>query len=123
VQDPRHRKMNQLSRRRLNTISRCSIGACALLLVGIVAGCASTASQARPGPAHAAAATSPTPTPTYCYPRSDSRYRGSCYEAGESCPDAYHDMTGVAGDGQTITCAFDGYDDRWFWGLTDLGVP
>jgi hypothetical protein len=123
VPDPRHRKMSQLTRRRLNTISRCIISLCALLLVGIVAGCASTPSPPRPGPARAAAATSPSAIATYCYPRSDSRYRGSCYEAGEYCPDAYHDMTGVAGHGQTITCAYDGNDDRWRWQLTRLGLP
>jgi hypothetical protein len=45
-------------------------------------------------------APAPTPTPS-CYPLSDE---GTCYEPGEYCRDSDQGTTGVAGDGETITC-------------------
>lgn len=51
----------------------------------------------------------PTPTTASCYPISDE---GTCYEPGEYCRDDDHGVTGVAGDGETITCE---YNDGWRW--------
>jgi hypothetical protein len=56
------------------------------------------------------AQTTPTPpTPTGCYPLSSS---GHCYEPGEYCPNADHGMSGVAGDGEAITCE---NNNGWRW--------
>jgi hypothetical protein len=44
-----------------------------------------------------------------CYPTSDE---GTCYQPGEYCRDNDHGVTGVAGDGETITCE---YNDGWRW--------
>jgi hypothetical protein len=51
----------------------------------------------------------PTPTPTACFPTTDS---GGCYEPGEYCRDGDHGTSGVAGDGEAITCE---YDNGWRW--------
>jgi hypothetical protein len=45
-----------------------------------------------------------------CYPKASS---GNCYEPGEFCPHADAGMTGVAGDGKTITCELVGGYYRW----------
>jgi hypothetical protein len=37
---------------------------------------------------------------------------GGCYEPGEHCRDSDHGMSGVAGDGETITCED---NDGWRW--------
>lgn len=74
----------------------------------------------RPAPATAvaaptpASAPSPAPAPppataTSCYPLSNE---GTCYEPGEYCRDDDHGVTGVAGDGETITCED---NDGWRW--------
>lgn len=56
------------------------------------------------------AAPSPPPaTAASCYPLSDE---GTCYEPGEFCRDSDHGVTGVAGDGETITCED---NDGWRW--------
>lgn len=44
-----------------------------------------------------------------CSPLTDS---GNCYEPGEYCRDADHGDTGVAGDGESITCED---NDGWRW--------
>jgi hypothetical protein len=44
-----------------------------------------------------------------CTPLSNE---GTCYEAGEYCRDSDHGATGVAGNGETITCA---NNDGWRW--------
>jgi len=81
-----------------------------------------TAAQARP-PAPSAPAPEPTqqttppapppppppPTTQACYPLSDE---GTCYEPGEYCRDDDHGATGMAGDGETITCED---NDGWRW--------
>jgi hypothetical protein len=55
-----------------------------------------------PPPAPAPAPTSaPPPAPAGCYPKASS---GNCYEPGEFCPHADAGMSGVAGDGEAITC-------------------
>jgi hypothetical protein len=55
-------------------------------------------------------ATIPAPAPQpSCYPISDE---GTCYEPGEYCRDDDHGMSGVAGDGETITCED---NDGWRW--------
>jgi cardiolipin synthase A/B len=51
----------------------------------------------------------PPPTPTGCYPKSSS---GNCYEPGEYCSDADHEMSGVAGDGEPIVCTD---NNGWRW--------
>jgi hypothetical protein len=51
----------------------------------------------------------PTPTPTGCYPLTNS---GGCYEPGEYCRDTDHGLSGVAGDGEAITCE---YNNGWRW--------
>jgi hypothetical protein len=58
-----------------------------------------------------AAATTPAaaPTPAGCHPISDE---GTCYEPGEYCRYDDEGMTGVAGDGETITCED---NDGWRW--------
>ena len=43
----------------------------------------------------------PGPMPTSCHPKTSS---GNCYEPGEYCSNADHGMSGVAGDGEAITC-------------------
>jgi len=47
--------------------------------------------------------------PTGCFPLSDE---GTCYEPGEYCRDSDHGVTGVAGDGENITCED---NDGWRW--------
>ena len=52
------------------------------------------------------------PTPnsgSSCYPLSDE---GTCYEPGEYCRDDDHGMSGLAGDGESITCED---NDGWRW--------
>jgi hypothetical protein len=48
--------------------------------------------------------------PAGCHPRTPS---GNCYEPGEFCSAAEHGETGVAGDGNTITCLASGSYWRW----------
>jgi hypothetical protein len=57
----------------------------------------------------AAAKPKPTPVPTTCYPTTDS---GNCYEPGEYCRNSDHGTSGVAGDGETITCED---NNGWRW--------
>jgi hypothetical protein len=45
-----------------------------------------------------------------CYPTAST---GNCYEPGEYCPTADAGMTGVAGDGKTITCVLE--SGRYHW--------
>jgi hypothetical protein len=61
--------------------------------------------QAAPSPPRTAA---PAPVPG-CHPLTNG---GSCYEPGEYCRKADHGVTGVAGDGKTITCED---DNGWRW--------
>jgi hypothetical protein len=58
-----------------------------------------------PAPAPSTAAA----TPAGCYPISDE---GTCYEPGEYCRDDDHGTSGVAGDGESITCED---NDGWRW--------
>jgi hypothetical protein len=65
-------------------------------------------------PAQPAAPPSPAPAPppttaASCYPISDE---GTCYEPGEFCRDDDHGTSGVAGDGEKITCED---NDGWRW--------
>jgi len=68
---------------------------------------------AAPAPVTTPAAAPPAPaaptTPAGCYPLSDE---GTCYEPGEYCRDSDHGVSGVAGDGETITCED---NDGWRW--------
>jgi hypothetical protein len=49
------------------------------------------------------------PTPTGCYPISDE---GTCYEPGEYCRADDYGTSGIAGDGEAITCED---NDGWRW--------
>jgi hypothetical protein len=51
----------------------------------------------------------PVATSASCYPLSNE---GRCYEPGEYCRDSDHGVTGVAGDGEQITCED---NDGWRW--------
>jgi hypothetical protein len=57
----------------------------------------------------AAAATQASATPAGCYPISDE---GTCYEPGEYCRADDYGTSGVAGDGDAITCED---NDGWRW--------
>ena len=62
-------------------------------------------------PASAPVQASPTQAapPASCHPVSNE---GTCYEPGEYCRDADHGVSGVAGDGEAITCED---NDGWRW--------
>jgi hypothetical protein len=51
----------------------------------------------------------PPPAPPACYPLSS---KGTCYEPGEYCPNADHGLSGIAGDGEKITCED---NNGWRW--------
>ena len=68
-----------------------------------------TAPAVAPSTAPAAAPTQASPTPAGCHPLSDE---GTCYEPGEYCRDDDHGTSGVAGDGEAITCED---NDGWRW--------
>lgn len=80
-----------------------------------------TATTAAPAPAPTTTTTAPPPPPTTappppttaapasCHPLTDG---GNCYEPGEYCRDSDHGVTGVAGDGETITCE---NNNGWRW--------
>jgi hypothetical protein len=76
---------------------------------------AGPACQAAPPstPAQTTPAAVPAPpasaAPASCYPLSNE---GSCYEPGEYCRDTDHGASGVAGDGEAITCED---NDGWRW--------
>lgn len=57
----------------------------------------------------AAAATSSPAASVGCHPLSDE---GTCYEPGEFCRNTDHGVSGVAGDGKSITCED---NDGWRW--------
>jgi hypothetical protein len=59
------------------------------------------AAQAPPAP--------PAPKKASCYPLSNE---GTCYEPGEFCRKADHGTSGVAGDGEAITCED---NNGWRW--------
>jgi hypothetical protein len=63
------------------------------------------APQPRPTPPQP----TPTPTPPSCYPTTNS---GNCYEPGEYCRADDHGASGVAGDGESITCED---NNGWRW--------
>jgi hypothetical protein len=62
-----------------------------------------------PAPSASASPASSPPPAASCYPTSDE---GTCYEPGEFCRDDDHGVTGLAGDGETITCED---NDGWRW--------
>ena len=72
-----------------------------------------TAQATTPAPAATAPAAAPSPpaaaTSAGCYPLSDE---GTCYEPGEYCRDADQGASGIAGDGEAITCED---NDGWRW--------
>jgi hypothetical protein len=66
---------------------------------------AGSAPAAQPPPAQ------PPPAPAGgCHPTTST---GNCYEPGEFCPTADAGMTGLAGDGKTITCKL--VSGRYHW--------
>jgi hypothetical protein len=50
-----------------------------------------------------------TAAPAGCYPLTD---QASCYQPGEFCPSSDHEVTGRAGNGETITCED---ENGWRW--------
>lgn len=71
-----------------------------------------TATPLPPTPPTAIPAPAPTtspPPPPDCYPLTNS---GNCYEPGEYCRSADHGASGIAGDGERITCT---YNNGWRW--------
>jgi hypothetical protein len=77
-----------------------------------------TTTTTRPVPAPTTTTTAPAPTvpspttppaPTGCHPLSSG---GNCYEAGELCSAADHGLSGVAGNGEAITCED---NNGWRW--------
>jgi hypothetical protein len=67
------------------------------------------ATSAPPSPAPPSPAPPASATPAGCYPLSDE---GTCYEPGEYCRDDDHGVSGIAGDGEAITCED---NDGWRW--------
>jgi len=63
-----------------------------------------------PAPAPAPSSGATPPAPAGCHPTTPS---GNCYEPGEFCPEADAGMTGVAGDGERITCVLE--SGRYHW--------
>ena len=63
-----------------------------------------------PAPAPAPSSAAPPPAPAGCHPTTSS---GNCYEPGEFCPEADAGMTGLAGDGERITCVLE--SGRYHW--------
>ena len=59
--------------------------------------------------ANTSATTTPTSPSSACHPLSSEN---TCYEPGEFCSSADHGMTGVAGNGGSITCL---NNDGWRW--------
>jgi hypothetical protein len=69
-----------------------------------------TATAAPPPPTTAPVPPPPTTAaPASCHPLTDG---GNCYEPGEYCRDSDHGVSGVAGDGEAITCA---NTNGWRW--------
>jgi hypothetical protein len=62
-----------------------------------------------PAPVPAASTSPPAATPARCYPFSDE---GTCYEPGEYCRTDDYGTSGIAGDGEGITCED---NDGWRW--------
>jgi hypothetical protein len=61
-----------------------------------------------PQPSHATTA-APPPPPASCHPLTNS---GRCYEPGEFCRETDHGASGVAADGEAITCED---NNGWRW--------
>ncbi len=72
---------------------------------------APVSTAAKPTATARAAAPPPPPAtaPAGCHPLTNG---GNCYEPGEYCRDADHGTSGVAGDGEAITCED---KDGWRW--------
>jgi cytoskeletal protein RodZ len=69
-----------------------------------------TAAAAPPPPPPRPATTAPPPPPKVgCHPLTNA---GNCYEPGEFCRKSDHGVSGVAGDGKSITCE---NNDGWRW--------
>jgi uncharacterized protein YkwD len=69
---------------------------------------------AQPNSPAPAQSTQPTASPAAaapagCHPLSNE---GTCYEPGEYCRNADHGVSGMAGDGEAITCE---YNNGWRW--------
>jgi hypothetical protein len=68
-----------------------------------------TAPAAPPVAPAAPPVTAAAPPAAACSPQTSS---GNCYKPGEFCPKSDHDASGVAGDGENITCE---NNDGWRW--------
>lgn len=69
------------------------------------------AQPSSPAPAQSTppAASPAAAAPAGCYPLSNA---GTCYEPGEYCRNADHEVSGMAGDGEAITCED---NNGWRW--------
>lgn len=69
------------------------------------------AQPSSPAPAQSAQSAAPpaAAAPAGCYPLSNA---GNCYEPGEYCRNADHGVSGMAGDGEAITCED---NNGWRW--------
>jgi hypothetical protein len=69
------------------------------------------AQPSSPAPAQSSQPAAPpaAAAPAGCYPLSNE---GTCYEPGEYCRNADHGVSGMAGDGEAITCE---YNNGWRW--------
>jgi hypothetical protein len=72
---------------------------------------AAPAQPSSPAPAPSTQPTAPpaAAAPAGCYPLSNE---GTCYEPGEYCRNADHGASGIAGDGEAITCED---NNGWRW--------
>ena len=75
----------------------------------VVVVAASPAPSTAPPPPAPSTSAPPPATAASCHPLSDE---GTCYEPGEFCRDDDHGVTGLAGDGEQITCED---NDGWRW--------
>lgn len=71
---------------------------------------ATTPTTQAPAPTSQAPAPSTPAAQPSCYPTTSS---GNCYEPGEFCPKADHNQSGVAADGESISCEYDNGYWRW----------
>jgi hypothetical protein len=84
-------------------------GSCQVSLQPKQAPTTTVAAPTQPAPAPASSPSPPPATGASCYPLSDE---GTCYEPGEFCRDDDQGMSGIAGDGEAITCED---NDGWRW--------
>ena len=80
-------------------------------IILLAAGSPNVVASSAPAPAPPLSTTAPAApsTPSSCYPQTN---KGNCYEPGEMCRSGDHGASGVAGDGESISCQ---NNDGWRW--------